>query len=334
MSLKSIYERVVTVSPHGEMLARRAYYLAKPLLARVSGSTKPRKMQAAAGASVAGAVAEAADFGRILDRLAADGLVRGDILLVHGSFGALRPYGLSPDAVIDRLLDAVGPEGTLAMPAIPIYPNELAKAPLDETTLRQQRYVYKPSSTRIWTGELAKAMLRREGAARSAHPLNSMVALGRLAHDMTKDNLLGAYPCGEHSSWAFCHRHDAFVLGLGTDLTHSLTMIHVAEDLRPERWPVRDWYQDRCFIVRDGDADREVHVKERRHVWGKMHFAERTLARDLRRDGVMRAGVVDGVLVESLRAKTLIAYLDRRNERGYPYYWVGGDRRRDAGHPA
>ena len=50
-------------------------------------------------------------------QLRALGVERGGVLLVHTSFRAIGPLDGGPDGLIDALLEALGPDGTLVMPS-------------------------------------------------------------------------------------------------------------------------------------------------------------------------------------------------------------------------
>ena len=100
------------------------------------------------------------------------------LLFIHSSFSELKVFGLNPDQLLDSILNFIGEESTLVIPAIQIYPNELTKTELSEADLMAARYVYDPESKRIWTGALAKSLISRKGSVRSLHPLNSVVAFG------------------------------------------------------------------------------------------------------------------------------------------------------------
>src|SRR5690349_4435026 len=51
--------------------------------------------------------------------LRALGLERGDIVLVHSSLSRIGQVVGGAEAVVDSLLEAVGPEGTVAVPTFP-----------------------------------------------------------------------------------------------------------------------------------------------------------------------------------------------------------------------
>ena len=57
-------------------------------------------------------------------------------------------------------------------------------------------------------------------------------------------------------------------------------MIHVAEDLYENEWPVKDWYRNRQFRVIDNEFDKEVTIRERHPKWA-LFYAEREFSKDL-----------------------------------------------------
>ncbi len=148
----------------------------------------------------------------ISDHLAELGLRPGDRLLVHSSYRSLGPVEGGPEAVLDAMLDAVGPAGLLAMPAF----NYQAPEPCFDPALTPGR-----------TGILAECLRGRPGAVRSLHPTHSVVMMGREAASFT---------AGHHQSGAATlgspldrlAQAGGRILLLG--VTHTAnTTIHVAE---------------------------------------------------------------------------------------------------------
>jgi len=160
------------------------------------------------------------------------------------------------------------------------------------------------------------------GAVRSRHPLNTMVAVGPQAAAMMAHNIDGPrpMPCGPQSSWKFCADRDATVVCLGVDTSHSLTMIHVAEDCWSEQWPVPNWYRERQFHVKDGEFETDLTVLERRPKWA-INYGERTLQKDLLKLGIIRVQTVGGIRIEVCSSAALIEYLGSGRRRAYPY-WI------------
>jgi hypothetical protein len=148
------------------------------------------------------------------------------------------------------------------------------------------------------------------------------VALGRHAEAMFATELDGdrPLPCGRQSAWFYCYEQGAKIVGLGLDLPHSLTMNHVAEDAYPDLWPVPGWYRDRRFeIVMPDGAILEKSIGEREPRWA-MNYAERTLAADLRRAGILQEKDVAGIHLEFLHARAHISFLNARKHAHYPYF--------------
>jgi aminoglycoside 3-N-acetyltransferase len=134
------------------------------------------------------------------------GLRSGDAVVVHAS---LRAVGLDADEVLDALLEAVGPEGLVVMPAF-TYDNES----------------YAPDLP-VRTGTLAETFRRRPDARRSAHPTYSVAAVGAGASELLEGHeRVGA--TGLDSPLARLAARGGHVLLLGVGHT-SNTTVHVGE---------------------------------------------------------------------------------------------------------
>ena len=302
--------KLMQTSPYVEVAIRQVYWRQPKLIERQN--RKPA------------AKAELADdntFAAVISALRDWGVDAGELLVVHSGYEGIKPAGASPQQVIDALLELVGPDGTLAMSTIPFFRKQpkghaYMTADMDDVVFR-----FDPARTPCATGQVAYLFTGHPGVVRSQHPLNTMAAVGPHAAAMMAGNLDGDEPlaCGPTSSWKYCVDHDATVVAIGIDLVHSLTMIHTAEDCAAHRWPQSGWYRKRRFSLVDGGQTREIVVRERKPRWS-MHYAERTLHRDLIRDGLARHRVVNGVPISIVRARPLYNYLLARNERGYPYF--------------
>ena len=115
-----------------------------------------------------------------------------------------------------------------------------------------------------------------------------MVSIGKLASNMMENNIQtdNLSSCGPNSSWNFCFENNADIIGIGIDLVHSLTMIHVAEETI--NWPIKNWYIDRSFKIIDNEKIVYLKIKDRNPKWGKKHFAERTLYKDLINNNILK----------------------------------------------
>ncbi|MDD3029614.1 MAG: AAC(3) family N-acetyltransferase [Alphaproteobacteria bacterium] len=268
-------------------------------------------------------------LGQIMEALRQAGIGPGDLVIVHSSMGNLKKTGAKPKEIIEALRALIGPEGTLAMPTFPILDigrkgtAYISDAPVDAIL------TYDVQKTPAWTGVLGLSLMKMPGAVRSRHPINSLAAVGPLAQPMMDGNIDGddPLPCGRQSAWWFCAAHDAKIVALGTDMAHSLTMIHVAEDSYEKAWPIANWYRPRRFRIVDGDFAAELSCHERRPRWA-INYAERTLAKDLRRAGVIERSAPSGISVEVCRAQALLDFLNARKATGYPYFFFGSAKRK------
>src|SRR6185503_18170860 len=96
-------------------------------------------------------------------------------LVVHSSLRAIGPVEGGADGILDALLEVVGPDGTLAMPAF------------NYSRPRPEPY-FDPAVTAGRTGTLPEVFRKRTGVLRSQHPTHSVVACGRRAAEFLADH--------------------------------------------------------------------------------------------------------------------------------------------------
>lgn len=307
--------RLMGASPHIEMVVRRLYRSA--MFNSMLQKFKGQRSKDTGNNSI--------DFEKILARIREIGVSHGDILIVHSGYRPLKGSGLSPSEIVNSLKDLVGDRGTLVMPVIRKYPESPPETESLTADVSDIKFTYDVQNSRVWTGIIPKTLMQMRGSLTSRFPLNTVTANGPHAAAMIANNLEGDLPTpnGAHSSWKYCTDHNAWVISLGVDMAHSLTMIHTAEDVKKERWPIDGWYRKKHFDIVDGDFKLSKTVLERHPKWGMLHYAERTLCVDMIESGLMRSEEVEGVVLESLRSQSLYDFLNSKNKNGYPYYWLG-----------
>lgn len=170
----------------------------------------------------------------IADDLAALGLRRGDTVLVHASLKSLGWVCGGQVAVVQALLDVLGPDGTLAVPTQTMAnsdPSRWTSPPVPEAwwpIIRESMPAFDPRLTPSWgIGLIGEQVRQWPGAMRSNHPHASFAAVGRLAAELTAEHRLDSH-LGEHSPLAALERADARVLLLGVGYD-SCTAFHLAE---------------------------------------------------------------------------------------------------------
>ena len=182
---------------------------------------------------------------------------KGDILLVHSSMDGLAKLGLSPQELLDFLLDLVGETGTLVMPA---YPKEV---------IDNNIYVYDVNKSIPSTGLLPFIFFKYySNVERSSFPLNTLAAKGWEAKNIVQDNLKDVYSQGEYSSWKYCIERNMKILFLGVEACTCNTFIHYPEDILGESWPIKDFFIEKKFkiIQKNGEVIYKT-IKERNPFW-------------------------------------------------------------------
>jgi aminoglycoside 3-N-acetyltransferase len=187
--------------------------------------------------------------------LAALGLPRGGTVLVHSSLRALGWVVGGAEAVVEALLAALGPEGTLLTPSFSTgrtEPSRWQHPPVPEKwwpVVREEMPPYDPrvSSTRHM-GAIADCALRWPGARRSGHPHLSFAANGPLAETLLDPHPLAA-GVGDGSPLSRLYDLDGHVLLLGVGHGNN-TSLHLAEH-RAE-WPGRRTYTEGASMLVDG----------------------------------------------------------------------------------
>ncbi|MFH9616575.1 aminoglycoside N(3)-acetyltransferase [Streptomyces pratensis] len=178
------------------------------------------------------------------------GVRRGGVLLVHAS---MRSAGGDTGSMTGALRRALGPEGTLVVPAFTTENSDTSRSYLDRVRglsdearaeLRASMPAFDPAASPAPTmGALAETVRLTPGALRSTHPQTSFAALGPAAAALLAGHSQDCH-LGEESPLARLYEADAQVLLLGTGFDRC-TAFHLAEYRRPD--PPRRRY--RCVVA-------------------------------------------------------------------------------------
>lgn len=215
------------------------------------------------------------------------GIEKGDILLVHSSMQGMATMGVSAEKVIDFLISVVGDEGTLVFPVYPDY--ELMKKD------RMIPY-YDPELSKPWTGKLPRIFLSYPGVVRSLFPHNTLAAKGRHAQAMMKGNLKAKNSQGKYSAWDYCIRNHVKILYLGVEACTSCTVVHYAEDILDEKWPVRDWFGKETYQINCNGKIIEKDIFTRKEKWFQ-YYKMFSTGRWMRERGYLKEYDINGMYV-------------------------------------
>jgi aminoglycoside 3-N-acetyltransferase len=150
------------------------------------------------------------------------GVTPGSVIIVHASVRSMGPVTGGVNVIVQALLDAIGPDGTLLAYVdfepfyeeadtveVPVFDKRIAHAARDHGVLHE--------TLRTWPG-----------AVRSDHPDAGVVAIGRLAEWITADPPF-RYGYGAGSPLDKALQAGVQVLLLGAPLD-TITLLHYAED--------------------------------------------------------------------------------------------------------
>ena len=186
------------------------------------------------------------------------GLERGDCVLVHASLSSFGQVQGGAQAVIEALIEVVGMNGTLVMPAFTngrFDPSEWGNPPLAQDQWDRIRFetpAYHPQKTPTdHTMSCVYELFRSwPDAVRTNHPHSSLAAWGKHRDEIVSVHEL-ADRLGESSPLARLYDMQAQVVFLGTGFATN-TCFHLAE-YRRSNPPTREY-----MIVAEVDGVRQL----------------------------------------------------------------------------
>lgn len=168
------------------------------------------------------AAAEAGDLAAALGRA---GVLPGDLLLVHGSLSALGFVKGGAEALVEALLDYLGPEGTLLMPTFTgSFVYQVGIGPVHRRSFRP----FHPLKTPSLTGALSECFRHRAGVRRSVHPSHSVAGFGPLVDACLGEHRQEDSPTGRSSPFGKLLELGGKMAWLGAGLS-SATFLHFIE---------------------------------------------------------------------------------------------------------
>ncbi len=176
------------------------------------------------------------------------GVRSGGVLLVHSSLKSLGQVPGGAETVILGLLEALGPEGTLLIPA------------LSYATVNADNPVFDVRNTPCCIGWIPEYFRTRNGTLRSVNPTHSVCGTGHKVISLLEDHYLDHTPVGPHSPFHLLKDYQGQILMLGCGLCPNTSM-HGIEELVEPSYLFRQM-QNYQIIHEDG---KETQMECRRH---------------------------------------------------------------------
>jgi aminoglycoside 3-N-acetyltransferase len=254
------------------------------------------------------------------------GVQPGDTVLFHSSLKSMGHVVGGPNAVIDGFLEAVGPEGTVAVPTL--WWNGT-----------QDVSEWDRENSPSYPGLITETFRRRPDSLRSNNPTHSVSAIGKRAAELTAHHgEWGLRPClygdaafAEASPWECLYQWDAHYCFLGVDFTYN-TMGHYGQCLLLE-WALQQAAPDArdALEARISRWDTIVeYYRESRSGSGRVvelmwpGFDFRAMGDHLADLGLVRFSTIGAAALRGIRARamidTIVATL-----KAEPDKWLAGN---------
>lgn len=218
---------------------------------------------------------------RITRSLRDMGVGEGDALIFHSSLSSLGYVVGGEEALIDAVLEAVGPEGTAMVPCL----TDITKP-------------FHPSRSPSTVGRVAETFRLRREAVRSRHPTHSVAAIGAAARYLTEGHERCA-SCDTGSPYEKLCRLEGWVLLIGVDQDRNTTL-HTAETL------IDVPYLHTIEVAVISDEGQMEMMRVEKYPMGHREFIG--LDKRLREEGIVRVGRVGNAVLRLMPARELIEF--------------------------
>ena len=203
------------------------------------------------------------------------GVREGDCLMLHSSLSSLGRVEGGAETVVEALMDAMGPGGTLITPAFTqgAWTEHLATPDCLDCSGRE----FCPSPWPSHEGAIPNAALQREGHLRGCHPTHSWVANGARAAEVLRDQQHCLTPCGHGNPFEKLVELDGCIVTLGVGV-NTITQWHYFEDVLDV--PYLGYYHPRECHLSYCTAGRRIQyefpgiMQEVVRASGIMHFGK------------------------------------------------------------
>jgi len=230
------------------------------------------------------------------------GFQKGDIVFVHSSLSSFGYVKGGADAVIDALLETVGEEGTVMMPA------------LTYSTVNARQPIFDVKHTPCVVGRIPETFRLRQEAKRSLHPTHSVAAIGAKAEYLTIGHEKDMTPCSRTSPYGKLVELGGYILFIGVDLRCNTTF-HAMEE-----WanvPGRFGAIEQLHVIYENGND--ILVPSKRHAGPSNDFLK--MEAPLLEAGIMRIGKIGNATLRLVAAKPMAEMTMKTLEEDPEFFW-------------
>ena len=154
------------------------------------------------------------------------GMKKGSVVCIHCAMREFYNYEGTATELIDAILNAIGEEGTLVMPAFPAI-----------DIVNKENYIFNAKTDKTGAGYLAETFRKYPGVKRSINIQHSVCAIGPLADYLIKDHHHCQNCWDENSPWYRMCEKDALIFNFGMPRSYMGTFHHCVESLLRNEHP-------------------------------------------------------------------------------------------------
>ena len=226
------------------------------------------------------------------------GVQAGDVLLVHSSYKSLGEVDGGPQTVIDALLAALGPEGTLIMPTFNFDFNK--GKPWDMRSTPSQM------------GILTEFVRKDPRAKRVFHPIYSFAIIGKYAESLGSLRYKSSYERG--SVFGKLRDLDGKIMVIGLSYTRSMTFFHHIEQMEGVDYRFLKQFTGE---VTDWDGTTKVDTFEMlvRDIDRGVITEVNPMGELMEKAGVIKSKMIGAADVKLMRANAVYAFTAREMRR-------------------
>ena len=169
------------------------------------------------------------DAKEVVSAMQRAGLKEGSVVFIQSSWSEFYNCISSEEELIEEILKAIGPNGTLAMACMPLI---------------RKGKIFNVRKSVTKAGLLAETFRKYPNVKRSINVRHSVCALGPMADYLVSEHHMGETPWDEKSPYYKLSKIDALVFGLGLGKYWIGTIVHCVESLLKNEVP---YYNDMFF---------------------------------------------------------------------------------------
>jgi aminoglycoside 3-N-acetyltransferase len=229
----------------------------------------------------------------IINGLVKLGLGNGDLVTLHSSLKSLGHVEGGGQTVIRALLETLGPQGTILMPAFSF--------PLKS----QDEPIFDVRETPSCVGLITEIFRREYATSRSIHLSHSYSAAGPLAAELTIHRL-DITPCGKDSPLGKFMDRDGKILLLGVGY-NSCTAFHVVEERMKAPYMIFQANPKAKYRI-----NGEVFPLPSKILGKTFSYDFTMMEREFRAQGIIQVGKIGGATASMLSSRSFMECVERR----------------------